>query len=529
MAIMSSVLRSPGDSKSPLLKWSKSNSSNDAAKEAFDAAVRLFKSDFTNDECKRIWLQDKVSIDHVQQAVENAKQLYEAKPQSKTHKWLTKLSSRVEFYGTVLDVLVQHHPEYVSLVWGTFKFVFMGVLNQETLMKELAKAMCKIAGALPQTELYLFLYQTDKMVDLATTLYVRIIGFATRAASWYRQNKLKHAFSAIGRPYSLRFQDLVDDITVQISEIRQLAFTMSLVELRETRMELRELKKITEAMSLALDGYHKLQYSGILDTNERVCDIQLSQIMAFTETSSSSCGSSDHTFLFYASTRNRRRRREGTQTSFFQNSQNLKAWGTNPESSVVLVSSSYRNCHIARDFAADMIELVRETSIPVAWALRLKTSQEYTAVDMLKGLVSQVLKQNEALLNEKRASVCASKYHSARTEKDWFNLLGHALNGLKDVCFVIDLEAMGLREADQPSWPDAFTGLFEALRSHNVPTRVKVVFVSYRPGLQLSKIPVDEIVIPRRLHSESTRDQERLRGRRRRGKPGLAGLSLRGR
>lgn len=28
-------------------------------------------------------------------------------------------------YSNVLDVLVQHHPEYVSLAWGALKFVFV--------------------------------------------------------------------------------------------------------------------------------------------------------------------------------------------------------------------------------------------------------------------------------------------------------------------------------------------------------------------------------------------------------------------
>jgi hypothetical protein len=29
------------------------------------------------------------------------------------------------YYGQVLDMLAQHHPEYVSLAWGTLKFILM--------------------------------------------------------------------------------------------------------------------------------------------------------------------------------------------------------------------------------------------------------------------------------------------------------------------------------------------------------------------------------------------------------------------
>ncbi|KAK8250827.1 hypothetical protein HDK77DRAFT_439436, partial [Phyllosticta capitalensis] len=519
------TLLSPDECKSPLLRQTKSNISNDLAGEAFNKAVNLFKSDFTNEDCKRIWLEDKNTIDHVHQAVNDAKRIYEEKGQSKVRKWLTKLSARIQYYGAVLDALVQHHPEYVSLVWGTFKFIFMGVLNQETLIKELAKAMCEVGDALPQAELYLFLYQTDAMMDLAVPLYVRIIAFATRAASWYRQNKLKHALTAIGRPYSLRFQDLVDDITVQVSKINRLAFTMSIVELRETRLELRELRTETKSMRLALDEYHKLQYSGIIDTSERVCDIQLSQIMAFTASSSNN---PDQARLYYASMRSLRRRRKGIEPSIFQHSKNLKSWGSSPESSIIHVVGSFQVRHVARDFAADMIDLVSEAKIPVVWALQQqgKATDEYTAVDVLKGLVSQVLTQNQTLLNEKSASICATKFQSARTESEWFSLLGHALNGLKDVCFVIDIEAMGLRDADQPSWADAFDALFQALRTHSVPTKVKVVLVSYLQRLPPSTTPFDKIVIPRRLPPQSKRSVEKSRGKRRRGKLALPELAL---
>jgi hypothetical protein len=35
------------------------------------------------------------------------------------------LSATISHYGAIMDVLVQHHPEYVSLAWGAFKFLFL--------------------------------------------------------------------------------------------------------------------------------------------------------------------------------------------------------------------------------------------------------------------------------------------------------------------------------------------------------------------------------------------------------------------
>lgn len=33
-------------------------------------------------------------------------------------------SKRVHYYGKVMDVMVQQHPEYASLAWGAMKIVF---------------------------------------------------------------------------------------------------------------------------------------------------------------------------------------------------------------------------------------------------------------------------------------------------------------------------------------------------------------------------------------------------------------------
>lgn len=47
-----------------------------------------------------------------------------SRSKAKVRHWLTGLSEKLVYYGNIFDVLVQHHPEYVSLAWGTFKLLF---------------------------------------------------------------------------------------------------------------------------------------------------------------------------------------------------------------------------------------------------------------------------------------------------------------------------------------------------------------------------------------------------------------------
>ena len=106
----------------------------DPAREAYNQAIKLFSEKLTSDECGRVWLSEKVDIHQVQEAVLDAKKAYDARSQScRARKWLSKLSSRILFYSSVLDVMAQHHPEYVALAWGAIKFFLIVSLGGELL------------------------------------------------------------------------------------------------------------------------------------------------------------------------------------------------------------------------------------------------------------------------------------------------------------------------------------------------------------------------------------------------------------
>jgi hypothetical protein len=71
------------------------------------------------------WLKKNHTIADVQEEVTKAQAQYNLRSQSKVRRWLARFSTGVLLYGQILDVLVQHHPEYVSLVWGTTKLLFV--------------------------------------------------------------------------------------------------------------------------------------------------------------------------------------------------------------------------------------------------------------------------------------------------------------------------------------------------------------------------------------------------------------------
>jgi hypothetical protein len=68
---------------------------------------------------------ESTSIKSLLDILEQGKLQYDTKPACKARKWLVVFSSKVNHYGSVIDVLIQQNPQYVSLAWGAMKFLFM--------------------------------------------------------------------------------------------------------------------------------------------------------------------------------------------------------------------------------------------------------------------------------------------------------------------------------------------------------------------------------------------------------------------
>jgi hypothetical protein len=100
-------------------------SSANPAEDAFKEALSVFQLDPRT--CARFdRVQQLRSLNDLEIILNKARSKYEQQHEDKKiAKWLSKLSSRICHYGQIFDVLVQHHPEYVSLAWGAMKLLFV--------------------------------------------------------------------------------------------------------------------------------------------------------------------------------------------------------------------------------------------------------------------------------------------------------------------------------------------------------------------------------------------------------------------
>ncbi|KUJ15209.1 uncharacterized protein LY89DRAFT_648419 [Mollisia scopiformis] len=235
-----------------------------------------------------------------------------------------------------------------------------------------------------------------------------------------------------------------------------------------------------------MESYSTLNHARLLDTNRSVCEIQFSQILSFIH--ASPFDPPEHIRQFYSSMRNRRRQHDKFLLHALHESPSLKTFGTEPTSSQIIVSSPFRTRHLVRDFAADVLDILDGARTPVVWILHKPSSdiseqKLITRIEVVKQLVYQILQKNHTMLDERSFSLSAVRFQSARTENEWFALLGSVLAGFKQIYIVVDTALLGEIEEERltTTWLKRFRELFAELRNRPNSTVVKVLFINYKP------------------------------------------------
>jgi hypothetical protein len=125
------------------------------------------------------------------------------------------------------------------------------VLNYETLLTRIAKTFSQIADILPRADLHLRLYTTDRMIADVAQIYAQILLFLRRATCWYAKNRLQRSLAAIGKPFEISFQDIVDEISVCARRVDAHASAAMKAELRDLHVEMMQMRESTNGKSVA--------------------------------------------------------------------------------------------------------------------------------------------------------------------------------------------------------------------------------------------------------------------------------------
>ncbi|KAI9687858.1 MAG: hypothetical protein M1822_001939 [Bathelium mastoideum] len=430
-----------------------------------------------------------------------------------------------------MDVLVQHHPEYVSLVWGAMKMLFGAVVEHENVGRTLVTALNDIADALPRAELAVRLYPTESMQQAVARLYAHIVRFLIRAMEWYNESKLTHALHSITRPASLHYDDLIMEIKRKTQTMTNYSISKSQLEQRVMHKKIREIRDLTVRgsrceqedvlnklssltdiivqlrESLALD--QSVNASARLEFRSKLTDIQLTQALSFV---SSQCNI-DHTSVLRTTMALRDRRRLSIKThgTGLWTSPKLRDWDASSASSAMLLKATYRQRLEVRDFCASVIEQLVNHHVVSLWVLRDK--REYSLLEVFKSLILQALSLDRALHTDMQFSSQLRKFLDARLDDDYLNILGDLLQHFNLVYIIADTGAMSVDDAVRCRV--CLHQLSQRLAEREAQTVVKVIVSSYGPAQGTTQERAEDVVLELGKGSAQMRKrQRRQRGRR---------------
>ncbi|KAI1759878.1 hypothetical protein GGR53DRAFT_512112 [Hypoxylon sp. FL1150] len=506
------------------------------AKDAFEAAKGHFKqSSGLSIEEKEI-VTNATRIEDVYQTVADLLAQYKGRTEtSKTRKWLQRTSETICHYATVLDVFVQHHPEYVSLVWGTMKLLFVSAVNHAETLKLLAKSISQVAVRLPRINILSILYPTEQMRLAVENLYSCILNFLLMAHAWCNESKFRHIYHSFTRPHVLRYNDILERVTDCSNNIIELASVGSQAELRvmhkshssrldniisiletadkERKDQLGGLANVVSKLEgsqreqenkiniiisaletsgltvndllVKMETFHTIQSSAQLNTNQQLSDLQRSQALSTLSLTFEDPDTCYKQHLFF-----RRRRASGmgtiTSTNKFWLSSKLARCSASHESTLVVVKGAFMSRSAMQDFGVDVIEALASCAIPAVWALtsleKSRSTSISTATDVVKYLTYQALRLRGVTETEKQMSLRYSQFHTARTQREWLQLFKQVITTLEgEVYLVVDLATMrpSLEGVDGFNFVQELNRMLTEISGDNMATKVRVILIAY--------------------------------------------------
>jgi hypothetical protein len=491
---------------------------------AYKEALVIFKQNLTRDPAKRRLADELLTtstLDDVFNAVLEAKRQSESVSRApRLRECLEAFSQRVLHYGHIMDVLVQHHPEFVSLVWGGMKFILGAVVEHERTATTVVTALCDISDALPSVELSLALYPTMVMRQSISLLYAHIVRFLVRALRYYEESGVMRAVHTITRPSALRYDDLIKLIRHEVDKIRKHAAMSSQAEIRALHNSILALstqiqKETDKAHAERMDTQAKLATFGDFMTQIRVSltEVQLRQALSMI---SSQC-SIDHKSAFQSATQmchtpHFRQRSRYNGTAFWTSPQ-LQAWNQADTSTAILLRSTFHQRNQIRSFCTEVVEQFLKQQVAVFWIF-MGRDQEYPLLETLKSLVFQALSLDYSSHTDSSLSFELSRYIGATFEEDYLNILGDLLQNLKRVYIITNSEAMSPSTAVQCR--AYLRRLSRMLSERNCRTVLKIITTSYGPEISEGDA-TEEFVLSlnaTRAHVDHRRAKKRSRRRR---------------
>ncbi|KAM7213549.1 hypothetical protein V8F06_011046 [Rhypophila decipiens] len=358
--------------------------------------------------------------------------------------WWQVASSRLMHYEKVIDTIVSSNPEYAAIVWGAFKFLFTVTINHQELSVNIAQSLAEIGNVLPEIDFIATkLYPSEVIKQTLARVYAYILEFCIRATKWCRdahRNTIKKVFKSVFKPWALEFQDIRANIDSLIKRLREQSAVAHQAETRDIHARVIEIHK-------AIDTVGSLQqvfacrpdpFPGN-PTMIDVCPLYKERVSSYL---ANIPFIPSQAIKVGTNMRDRRRGQFGTVPHKMWTNAQLQDWISRPTSAMVLLKGSGRRSEEMRDFALDLVQLLKQAGLPTIFYFgnnpAHSTATRMTTIDLIRSFISQVIELHEADLSSWTLSEL--DFRNCSSEDSWLRLLMAVLKQIPRLAIVLEVD-----------------------------------------------------------------------------------------
>jgi hypothetical protein len=228
-------------------------------------------------------------------------------------------------------------------------------------------------------------------------------------------------------------------------------------------------------------AFRSLQESANLDTNQRLTDLQLNQVMDFLSSASSCCPLKVLQYRAFMVARHANRLQNQQIGTNFWTDPKFKSWEAATLPRIILVQGSYLTRLQIQSSTVELVNLLRNQKVPVLWALKPVVKyglSASSATDILKNLTCQAIRLNISAHTESALALSCTQFRAAETPEQWMDLLARAITPIPLLYIVIDLEAVGATFLRDFSWLAQMSDMVQIYGHQQPKGRLKILLVS---------------------------------------------------
>ncbi|KAI0886593.1 uncharacterized protein GGS22DRAFT_186661 [Annulohypoxylon maeteangense] len=134
---------------------------------------------------------------------------------------LRKFCETSLYYSSIMDVLIQQNPEWVSLAWGTVKFLLMVPVEYQRVKENIATNLGSLGDKFAVVHIFTQFFPSANIINATAAMYAAFAEFLETSVRWLNDNLFKRIIKSTFRPFDTSLKPILEKINQSYGVLRE--------------------------------------------------------------------------------------------------------------------------------------------------------------------------------------------------------------------------------------------------------------------------------------------------------------------